>query len=124
MTTWRRAALLIAAVCDLVAGGVIALWAVSGAFVLSPFALLFVAAGVVLMAALSRNSTRLVVLALGMTVAAEIAPLGGVTASVLLRAPTPWLGSVVPLCAGGLAIAGVAAALGLWRTKAETSRPR
>ncbi len=111
MTTWRRAALLTASACDLVAGGVIAWWAVSGAFALGPFALLFFAAGALLIAALLRNSTRLVVLDLALTLAAELEPLGGVTASALLRAPTPWLGSVLPLCAGGLAIAGMAAAL-------------
>ncbi len=59
MTTWRRAGLVIAAVCDLVAGGVIAWWSISGAFALSLFALLFFAAGALLVAALSRNSTRL-----------------------------------------------------------------
>jgi hypothetical protein len=115
MTTWRRAALLTASACDLVAGGVIAWWAVSGAFALGPFALLFFAAGALLIAALLRNSTRLVVLALALTLAAELEPLGGVTASALLRAPTPWLGSVLPLCAGGLDIAGMAAALVPWR---------
>lgn len=115
MTTWRRTALVIAAVCDLIAGSVIAWWAVSGAFALSPFALLFFAAGALLIAALSRSGTRLVVLSLGLTLAAELGPLGGVTASTLLRAPTPWLGSILPLCAGGLAIVGVGAALVVWR---------
>ena len=94
----------------------------SGYFAGSPFALLFVAASVLLIAALLRKSIRLLVIALVLTLAAELEPLGGVTAGVLLRTPVPWLGSVVPLCAGALAIVAMAAALVLWRPSSDADR--
>ena len=117
VTTWRRALVLAAAVCDLVAGAVIAWWALSGAFALGPFALLFAIAGVLLIGALLRNSTRLLVVALVLTLAAELEPLGGVTASAVQRAPVALLGSALPLCAGVLAVVGIAAALVLRHAK-------
>ena len=120
---WRRAVLPAASACDLVAGAVIAWWAVSGAYVLGPFALLFAVASVLLIAAFYKNSIRFVVIALGLTLFAELEPLGGVTASAFLRAPIPWLGSVLPLCAGALSIGGIAAALVLWRPSSDTRTP-
>jgi hypothetical protein len=119
----RRAVLLAASACDLAAGAVIAWWAVSGAYALGPFALLFAVASVLLAGALYKNSLRLLVIALGLTLFAELEPLGGVIASALLRTPIPWLGSVLPLCAGALSIAGMAAALGLWRPSSEERTP-
>lgn len=119
----RRAVLLAASACDLAAGAIIAWWAVSGAYALGPFALLFVAASVLLIAQLYKNSLRLLVIALGSTLFAELEPLGGVTASALLRAPIPWLGSVLPLGAGALSIAGMVAVLVLWHPTSEKGTP-
>ncbi len=115
--------LLAASACDLAAGSVIAWWAVSGAYILGPFALLFAVASVLLIAALYRNRLRLVVIALGLTLFAELEPLGGVIASALLRAPIPWLGSVLPLYAGALSSAGMAAALGLRHLSSDARTP-
>jgi len=115
--------LLAASACDVVAGAVIGWWAVSGAFALGPFALLFAVASVLLITALLRKSLRLLVIALALTLVAELEPLGGVTASAILRAPIPWLGSVLPLCAGALSIAGMAAALVMWRPSSDAPTP-
>ena len=48
------------------------------------------------------------VVALALTVIAEIEPLGGVNANALLHAAVPWLGSVLPLAAGAISIAWTA----------------
>jgi hypothetical protein len=123
VATWRRAVLLTSSVCDLAAGAVIALWVVSGYFAGGPFVLLFGAAGVLLIAAVFRNSIRALVIALVLTLVAELEPLGGVTASALQRAPIPWLGSVLPLFAGALSIVGMAVALVSWRASSDTRKP-
>ena len=72
--------------------------------------LLFMVASVLLIAAVLKNSIRALVSALVLTLVAEHEPLGGVTAKALQRAPIPWLGSVLPMCADAVSIVGVAAA--------------
>jgi hypothetical protein len=123
VATWRRAVLFTSSGCDLAAGGVIAWWVVSGYFAGSPFVLLFLVASVLLIAAVLKNSIRALVIALVLTLVAELEPLGGVTASALQRAPIPWLGSVLPLCAGAVSIVGMAAVLFSWRPSSDTRTP-
>ena len=103
--------LLTAAVCDLAAGAVTSLWVIGGAYVTGPWALAFLIAGVLLVVTAVRQSARTSVVALALTVFAELEPLGGVTASAMLRAPVPWLGSVMPLCLGAISIAATAVVL-------------
>jgi hypothetical protein len=123
VASWRRAVLFISSGCDLTAGGVIAWWVVSGDFAGSPFVLLFLVASVLLIAAVLKNSIRALVIALVLTLVAELGPLGGVTASALQRAPIPWLGSVLPLYAGAVSIVGMAAVLFSWRPSSDTRTP-
>jgi hypothetical protein len=111
VTSWRLPILLTASACALAAGTVTLWWVVGGAYVTVPFALAFLIAGVLLVIAAVKQSVPTLVVALALTVFAALEPLGGVTASALLRAPIPWLGSVVPLCLGVVSIAGSAVVL-------------
>jgi len=121
MATRRLAFLLVASVCALAAGAITAWWAVAGAYGTAPYALAFLIAGGLLISAAMKQSVRLAVVALALTAFAELAPLGGLTASALLRAPIPWLGSVLPLCAGATSIAGTAVFLLSVRSSSRSS---
>ena len=59
---------------------------------------------------LFKGSLRLLVTALVLTVIGELEPAGGVLASAILH-QSPGLGSVLPLGAGALSIAGTVAVL-------------
>ena len=103
--------LLTASASNLAAGAITSLWVIRGAFGTAPWALAFLIAGVLVAVAAVKQSIPTLVVALTLTAFAELEPLGGVTASAMLRAPVPWLGSVVPLWLGAISIAGMAAVL-------------
>jgi len=110
VTNWRPVVILAASCCDFAAGAVTIWWSLPGYFAGLVFALLFIAAGVVLVTAAFKGSLRLLVTALVLTVIGELEPAGGVVASAVLY-QSPGLGSVLPLGAGALSIAGTVAVL-------------
>jgi hypothetical protein len=110
VTRWRRTVTLVASFCDLAAGTVTTWWSLPGQLAGLLFALFFLTAGVMLMAATFKSSLRLLVAALVLTVIGELEPAGGAVASAVLKEPLG-LGAVLPLGAAALSIVAIAIVL-------------
>jgi hypothetical protein len=100
--------ILAAASFDLAAGA-ITLWWVLTVYI-APFAISFLAGGLVLIVASFNGGLRLLVAGLVLTAIAELEPVGGVTASAFMH-QSLGMGSVLPLIAGALSIAGTLSVL-------------
>lgn len=110
MVAWWRAVILASSCCDLAAGAVTAWWSLPGYVAGVLFALVFLAAGAVLMLAGFKGSLRLLVAGLVLTVIGVLEPAGGVLASATLH-QSPGIGAVLPLLVGALSIVGTATVL-------------